>query len=211
MKAHPALHPSLENGDRLSQQEFHRRYELHPELHHVELVEGGVYLPSPICFQQHGKPQAIILGWLTTYASKHPGVEVSGPGTVILDGENEPEPDAMMYFEPGPASPVKIVHPGYIAGAPELVVEISGSSASIDLGDKLRAYQRNGVREYIVWSTLEGQLRWFVLRNGVFEPLVADDNGIIHSTVFEGLRLNVERLLAGDLAAVLDTQIAALR
>ena len=44
----------LENGDRLSRAEFERRYQAHPEIKKAELIEGAVYMPSPIRFEQHG-------------------------------------------------------------------------------------------------------------------------------------------------------------
>ena len=53
-----------------------------------------------------------------------------------------------------------------IEGAPELVAEIAASSATIDLGDKLRAYRRNGVQEYIVWQVFDQKIDWFSLQNG---------------------------------------------
>jgi Uma2 family endonuclease len=46
-----------------------------------------------------------------------------------------------------------------LEGAPELIVEIAASTASYDLHDKLRAYRRNGVREYLVWVVLEEEFR----------------------------------------------------
>lgn len=203
---HSAIKPPLENGDRLNQPEFHRRYELHPELHSVELVEGIVYMPSPIRFEQHTEPQQMIQTWLGVYASGRTGVRSGGPATVILDSNNQVEPDAILFFEPGEGAQVRLTDTGYIAGAPELIVEISASSASIDLGDKLRAYQRNGVREYIVWSTIDERIQWFVLQDGVFKPLPADKYGVVHSTIFDGLKLDVGRLLARDLAGVLEAQ-----
>ena len=45
----------------------------------------------------------------------------------------------------------RVTEEGYLAGPPELIVEVAASSASIDLRDKRRAYCRNGVREYVVW------------------------------------------------------------
>ncbi|MEB3343019.1 Uma2 family endonuclease [Okeania sp.] len=45
---------------------------------------------------------------------------------------------------------------GYVEGAPELIVEISASSASIDLHDKLKAYRSNQVQEYLVWRFYDG-------------------------------------------------------
>ena len=65
--------------------------------------------------------------------------------------------------------PVQISDDGYIQGTPELAVEVCTTSASIDLGPKMTAYARNGIREYIVWCTYDESLDWFVLRNGVYE------------------------------------------
>jgi Uma2 family endonuclease len=209
MSAAPTAILPLEAGDRLTQPEFHRRYELDPDLHHVELIEGVVYLPSPIRVERHGEQQASIITWLGAYAAGRPGVRLSGPGTVILDGDNEPEPDALLFLAPEAGGQARLDSKGYIVGAPELVVEISATSVSVDLGDKMRAYRRNGVREYIVWSTYDEQLRWFALRSGDYELLLPDERGIVHSTVFAGLRLDVTALLRGDLAAVLKEQSAA--
>lgn len=36
--------PPLENGDRLSREEFERRYEAMPELKKAELINGRVYI-----------------------------------------------------------------------------------------------------------------------------------------------------------------------
>lgn len=47
-----------------------------------------------------------------------------------------------------------------------LVAEIAASSAAYDLNDKLNAYCRNGVQEYIVWQTYENRLDWFYLKEG---------------------------------------------
>ncbi len=74
--------------------------------------------------------------------------------------------------------------------------------ASIDLHDKLRAYRRNGVQEYVVWRTQEQRIDWFALTDGEYRPL-ADDAGVVRSRVFPGLRLAVPALLNGDLAAAL--------
>jgi Uma2 family endonuclease len=93
----------------------------------------------------------------------------------------------------------------YLEGAPELVVEVAATSASIDLHDKLRAYRRNGVQEYVVWRTHERRIDWFELTDGEYRPLPADDAGVVHSRIFPGLRLAVPALLHGDLTAALRT------
>ena len=93
----------------------------------------------------------------------------------------------------------------YIEGAPELVVEVAASSVAIDLFDKKRAYQRNGVKEYIVWQIYENRLDWFSLQNGEYVALQANDQGVIQSQVFPGLWLAVSDLLRGNMAQVLAT------
>lgn len=76
-------------------------------------------------------------------------------------------------------------------------------SASHDLGDKLRVYRRNGVREYLVWRVPEGRLDWFELTGGVYRPRLAAAAGVVRSTVFPGLWLDVGAMLRGDHSAVL--------
>ena len=83
-----------------------------------------------------------------------------------------------------------------------MVAEIASSSASYDLGDKRDAYRRNGVREYVVWRVLEGEIDWFVLREGSYEKLTGDDDGVTRSEAFPGLWLDTAALARGDLGAV---------
>ncbi|MBW4465981.1 MAG: Uma2 family endonuclease [Pegethrix bostrychoides GSE-TBD4-15B] len=191
--------PPLENGDRLSRAEFERRYTAMPALKKAELIEGVVYLASPLRARAHGKPHGLIMTWLGTYSAAIPSAELYDNPTVRLDGDNEPQPDAVLRLEPGNSW---ISEDDYIEGAPELIVEIAASSASYDLHDKLRVYRRNGVQEYIVWRTYSQQLDWFYLEAGEYQPLVAEA-GILRSRQFSGLWLASQALLAGDLAEVL--------
>ena len=190
--------PLLENGARMDRAEFHRRYLQCPDLHGVELIEGVVYMPSPTKTQHHGLQQTTLLGWLIFYELRHPGVRACTPATVLLDGHNEVEPDAMLMR----ISSGLINHEGYTEGAPELVVEIANSSVSKDLHQKKTAYERNGVRDYIVWRVQDGKIDWFELRDGQFRQREPDADGIIESATFPGLRLNVAKALADDLAGV---------
>ena len=91
----------------------------------------------------------------------------------------------------------------YVEGPPELIVEVSATSASIDLHQKKNAYRRNGVREYLVWRTLDRKVDWFRLDGGEYVALEPDAAGVLESREFSGLRLDVPALLAGDLARVL--------
>jgi hypothetical protein len=48
--------PPLENGDRLTRDEFERRYDAMPHLKKAELIEGEVYIPSPVRHGRHSHP-----------------------------------------------------------------------------------------------------------------------------------------------------------
>ena len=194
---------TLENGDRLTRAEFERRYDAHPDIKKAELIEGVVHMPSPTRSGSHARPHAAVITWLGSYAASTPGVQVNDNPTVRLDFDNEPQPDAALLIDPGVGGQAQLSDDDYIEGAPELIAEIASSSASRDLHDKLHAYRRNGVREYLVWRTLEHRIDWFELADGAYRPLPADKAGLIHSRVFPGLRLAVDAMLRGDLAAVL--------
>jgi len=195
--------PPLENGDRLTRDEFERRYCAMPHIKKAELIEGVVYMPSPVSMLRHGSPHFALNGWLFVYRSNTPGVRGADNATVRLDLENEPQPDNLLLIEPDRGGQARYSPEGYVEGAPELVGEISASSVSIDLNAKLRAYQRNGVREYVVWRVRDQAIDWFVMRNAQFERLAADDAGVLKSEAFPGLWLDAPAMLRGDLPAVL--------
>jgi Uma2 family endonuclease len=194
----------LENGDHLHSQEFLRRYEGMPEVKKAELIEGMVFLGSLVTVY-HGRPHALMIGWLGTYASRHPETEALPNTTVLLDAENTVQPDALLRRLPEHGGLTRENEKGYITGPPELVVEVAASSASIDLHAKRRVYCRNGVREYLVWLVAEARLEWFCLEDDEYRLQSPDAEGLLHSRVFPGLKLPVAALLAGDTAKVLDT------
>jgi Uma2 family endonuclease len=195
--------PVLENGDRLTRAEFERRYEAIPHLKKAELIEGVVYVPSPVRHRQHGSPHAHLISLLGQYAANTPGVEVGDNSSVRLDLDNEPQPDALLFIDPTCGGQVRIGDDGIIEGAPELVAEVASSSVSYDLHAKLHVYRRNGVREYLVWRVLDQEIDWFVLRDGQYERMAVDTQGLIRSQVFAGLWLAPAALVRGDLATVL--------
>lgn len=192
--------PPLENGDRLTRSEFERRYYT---MHKVkaELIEGIVYMPSPLRAKSHGEPHAYVMTWLGVYKAATPGVQVLDNATVRLDTDNEPQPNALLRIEGGQS---RISADDYVEGAPELIVEIAASSASFDLHEKLKVYRRNQVQEYLVWRVYENQFDWFVLREGEYIQLEPNTEDLICSQVFPGLWLDKSALLAGNLARVLE-------
>ena len=190
--------PPLENGDRLTRAEFERRYDAMPELKKAELIEGEVYMPSPVRYERHSHPHTRAVAWLANYETDTPGVEAGDNGSIRLDLDNEPQPDVFLIIRPERGGQARISEDDYIEGAPELVAEVASSSASYDLGKKLNAYRRNGVREYIVWRVLDRQVDWLVNREGRFEPMRPAADGILRSTVFPGLWLDPDALVRGE-------------
>ncbi|MCA2652028.1 MAG: Uma2 family endonuclease, partial [Microcystis sp. M065S2] len=147
------------------------------------------------------KPHANIIGWLTAYEVATPGVETLDNTTVRLDGDNQPQPDALLRIETGGQS--SISEDDYLEGAPELIVEIAASTASYDLHEKLKVYRRHGVQEYIIWRVYDVQLDCFRLTDGEYLPLESNQDNIFCSQVFPGLWLDKNALLSGNLAEVL--------
>jgi Uma2 family endonuclease len=197
--------PPLRDGEQLTRTEFERRYHAMPEIKKAELIEGRVYMPSPVRRKFHCEPDNTLAGWLFVYSVATPGVRAGSNGTVRLDDLNEPQPDADLRIDEACGGQSSVGADDYLEGAPELVVEIAASSAARDLREKKEAYRRNGAREYIVWATVEAQVQWFSLEDGVYVPLPADEAGILRSRVFPGLWLNVPALLRRDLPALLNT------
>ena len=196
--------PPLEPGDHLTRQEFERRYDAMPDLKKAELIEGIVYMGSPVRWNHHARPHVDILAWLRVYAAHTPGVQVGDNGSVRLDDENMPQPDAILMIEPARGGQATISDDDYIEGAPELAIEIAASSVSIDLNTKLEVYRRNNVREYIAWRVRDCAVDWFILREGQYIRLQPGVDGIYRSEVFPGLWLDLAALLGSNFARVLD-------
>lgn len=200
--------PRLENGDHLTRAEFERRYAAAEHIKKAELIEGVAYVPSPVSLI-HSQYHATVMTWLGIYRSATPGLRLLDNATVILDRENEVQPDAALCVAQG--GQTRVVG-AYIHGAPELVVEIAVSSASYDLHEKLRVYRRSGVQEYVVLPTLEQETLWYRLTEGRYDAVPPDDDGIIRSAVFPGLHFHAQRFWADDIAglpAVLQAGLAS--
>lgn len=196
--------PKLMTGDRLSRCEFERRYHQMPNVKKAELIEGVVYMSSPVRHRKHGKPHAQITTWLGVYVASTPNIELSDNATVRLDLDNEPQPDALLRIETEADGASYVSEDDFIEGAPELVVEIAGSTVSYDLHDKKSAYRRNGVKEYLVWRIDDKAFDWFVLGDDGYEKQ-EPQSSILKSQTFIGLSLHVDALLDGDMTTVLTT------
>ncbi len=193
--------PPLRHGDRLTLEEFERRYNAMPWVKKAELLEGVVYMAAAVRFEGHGEEDSDLNLWLGLYRLRTPGVRTGLNTSAKLDLRSMPQPDGLMLIDPVCGGQATIDEQGYIRGAPELAGEISSSSADYDLGVKLEVFQKNRVREYIVWRVDDRAIDWFLLRGDQYERLPLVD-GVYKSEVFPGLWLDPEAMVNGDLARV---------
>jgi Uma2 family endonuclease len=201
MTATPRI-PKLQPGDRLTRDEFERRYNAMPELKKAELIEGVVYMASAVRCRDHGQPEHLLSNWLGDYEFLTPGLIAAHNSTVRLDLDNEPQPDLVLWLPETVGGRARCDADGYLEGAPELVIEVAASSVSYDLHQKLGAYRRNGVRECLVHRVEDTEVDWFLLDGGEYVRQEPDAVGVLKSRMFPGLWLNPEALLRQDLVTL---------
>jgi Uma2 family endonuclease len=207
-QAWPTPIPRLENGDQLSGEEFERRYNAMPHVKKAELIEGVVYMASPVSYDDHSTPHKRMLYFYETYELATPGVESALEATVRVDPKNTYQPDSFLWITKG--GQARKTKDGYIELAPELVSEISASTVSIDLHKKFEVYRRNGVKEYVVWRVEDHEIDWFILRGEQCELLPPGPDAIVRSEVFPRLWLHRAAVLADDFHRVLEVLKAGL-
>ncbi len=192
----------LRAGEHLSQEEFLRRWEALPSLKHAELIQGRVFLPSPVS-NPHSQMHFPMSFWTTHYVMLTPGCDGGLEGTWLML-EDVPQPDIAIVILPeyGGQSRIKGL---YSAGAPELVVEICLSSKSRDLGPKLELYRQAGVQEYLTVIVPASRVTCRYLDGGQYRAIEPDSAGVLRSRVFPGLWLDVPALFANDKARLWNT------
>ena len=200
----PEVIPKLEPGDRLSRDVFRQRYAAMPECKKAELIEGIVYMPSPVRLTNHGEPHFQLITWLGVYLASTPIARGADNATNRLDLENEPQPDCMLFIRPERGGQVSISSDDYVVGPPEFVAEVSGSSVAYDRGPKLRTFLRHGVKEYLLWRVEDDRFEWYSLCGTNYIQLQPRMGSILCSEVFPGLWLDFHAMLAGNLAKVLE-------
>lgn len=188
--------PLLE-GDLLDGEEFVRRWETMPDVRRAELIDGTVYMPSPVSMD-HGDCQTLLTVWLGTYATSTPGCFPNSEVTWIMGANQVPQPDNALLILPEYGGQTGIRGP-YRSGAPELIVEVAVSSYTRDFGVKKRLYERSGVREYWIVNARSEQVFAFTLSGQGYAPLPANEDGTLRSRVFPGLWLDCEALWRRDL------------
>lgn len=199
----------FEPGDRLSREEFLALWEQMPNLKSAELIDGVVYMPSPVSYghsKHHGDMQML----LSIYAARTRVCRASTEATWLMLN-SAPQPDVAMRLFPEFGG--RTDTSGELAsGAPELIAEICKSSRSYDLGPKLALYQQAGVCEYITVLMKERRIEWRRLEEGSYRLLSRDTSGVFRSVEFPGLWIDEGAFWAeasDRLLAVLDAGLAS--
>jgi Uma2 family endonuclease len=176
---------TLAEGQHLDQPTFHSLYEAMPPGTRAELINGVVYMPSPVGLA-HGIALVPVIVWLDYYAEQTPGLQVMYNATTIPGWKSEPQPDGLLRILPEYGGQTRD-EKGFVHGAPELVVEVAKATRYVDLGPELADYEHAGVREYVVHASDPDEIVWFGLVQGIFVQRLLGGDGLYRSTVVPGL------------------------
>jgi Uma2 family endonuclease len=177
---------------RFTVDEYHRLGEagILGEDDRVELLNGDLIVMAPI----GGEHRTIVdsLNLLFARLTENDRYRIGIQNPVSLDPYSEPQPDVVLY-----ASTVLGRHP-----RPEeifLLIEVADSTLNYDLGPKLEAYARAGIRE--VWVIDLIRLRVLLHRKpdrGQYQTkLEATAGEAVSVEAFPGLTLPVNAFLGG--------------
>jgi hypothetical protein len=174
----------LEPGDRMGLEEFLERWEQCPDLKFAELIDGVVYMPSPLS-RPHSRFDGRAHSVVGHYALLSDVCEIFPNATWILRG-SAPQPDLAVALVPEYGGKMEAAPRELTTGLPELVIEVCRSSRSYDLGPKLALYERAGVPEYLAILVEERRFEWRILDQGRYRLMEASD-GIFRSRILPGL------------------------
>ena len=169
----------------------------------AELIGGVVVMPSPVG-KRHYVTSANAVGWLWSYRMKTQGIELADNGSTALDDYGEVQPDAFLRILPERGGQTSD-HGKIIRGAPELIIEVAGTSKTTDLGSKLADYERAGALEVVVLAIDPDEVHWHVRREGRLVRMPPDFDGLYRSKVFPGLWLDLDAFFADDGLAIMAT------
>mgnify|MGYP000963489096 CR=1 FL=1 len=193
----------------MSRREFLRVWDEWPDVKHAELINGVVFVASPVG-ADHSTWDTNVIWWLKSYAHATAGVQ-SGNNATWMMLDSAPQPDGHLCLAPGLGGSAKRTE-NFYQGAPELAVEVTETSTSMDFGPKLVLYARAGVQEYLTFETLLRRLTWRRLVKGDYQTLKPGADGVYRSRCFPGLWLDGAAFWADDgsrMKAAMDAGLAS--
>ncbi|MCY3023575.1 MAG: Uma2 family endonuclease [Planctomycetota bacterium] len=155
----------------------------------AEWVDGEVIIMSPAS-GEHVDYAFFLMSIMHEYAAEKDLGLVRGTEFLVrlrVDGKfRRRVPDIIFVAKPR----LHILRPNHAEGAPDLVVEIvSEDSTARDWRDKYLDYQAAGVREYWIVDPLSKKVEAYSLGRDRKYRLIAEQAGVIRSSVLPGFFL----------------------
>jgi len=171
-----------------------------PDGERWEIIEGVPYDMSPAPSPVHQRTSVRLTVKIGHFLEDKPCQLFAAPFDVRLQDSISDEAEAVFtVVQPDlliVCDKAKLDERG-CNGAPDLCIEIlSPATAYKDQTEKLKLYEKHGVREYWIVNTDLHTIVRYISRNGVFgRPDYFEKNDILNSPVLAGFELNLAEVL----------------
>lgn len=176
-------------------------YKTWPADERWELIEGEAFAMSPAPNRSHQEVVSRLGRQLLNYFEGKPCKVSFAPFDVILPEAGGSEDEAATVVQPDLlviGDPAKLTEAG-CTGAPDFIVEIlSPSTFTKDQDQKLRLYERTGVKEY--WIANPANKTLMVYRQSIpgsyGKPVLYSQDDVAEVGLYPGLRIRLPEVFA---------------
>lgn len=169
---------------------------------YAEWVNGEVQFMSPVS-QEHSDLGMFLKPLMRTLVEERDLGAIYDDPFQMKPGQDLPgrSPDILFVSKRN----LGRLRKNYLDGPADLVVEIiSPGSRRTDRVDKFHEYEKAGIPEYWIFDPDRRTSEFYRLRNGVYEPVLIDEDGIFRSEALPGFWIKVEWLWEGTRPRLLD-------
>ena len=164
-----------------------------------ELIEGVPYDMTPAPNTEHQEVSIALSGELYNFLKQRACRVFAAPYDVRLvekAGVDDPEVKTVVQPDIVVICDNKKIDKGGCLGSPDIVVEIlSPSTAYKDEGEKLKLYEKHGVKEYWIVNPEARYIMIYRLENSKYgKPEYLTENETLESRVLEGLRVELSEV-----------------
>ncbi len=153
-----------------------------------EWVNGSLVEMAPPPSGEHGREMFFLAKLLDAYAEHHDLGIVYTDSFAERLGENVRIPDVAFFKKEN----MKRIKPTHSEGGADLVVEIvSPDSGARDRGEKFDEYEAAGIEEYWIVDPGRRHAAFYRLGEGVYQAVLPDAEGRVHSSALPGFFLRV--------------------
>jgi Uma2 family endonuclease len=148
----------------------------------VELLDGQILCMAPIGDNHQDLVDTLseVLG-----DQRNNRYRVRAGGPIRIEHFNEPQPDIVLYERGVKKHPT----PGEIY----LVVEVSDTTLAYDSGDKLRAYELGGIKEYWIVDLVKKVVHIHRLKEGLYQ-VTTQRHGKVSPEHFPDVTVDLDEL-----------------